>query len=278
MKIQDYKQSKKELKRLNKIENKNAEAYNKKDSEIKNKFWDLKKELEAEEREEREIIDKALEKQKADTEKQEQPHKEKTKQFNRIIEFIRISKKEHNLNFEVYKMDYPKDRKGEVIRTKSGDYPEEIQIDYKPLDTIRNDGFIKLKIFITENRKPKNKFSLIAVGNTIFNKDILNIPYSYYNFGCHINSANIETGIKDFPTKEEVKEYYKRNFGKILKDFREKHKKAEEEYKRVISETDTKEWEIAYLESQKYYYKNLYSHGEETKKYKQIIKKLKALK
>lgn len=183
----------------------------------------------------------------------------------RILEFMKIKKEGvKNLDFKAYSYyGYPKEK------------------NYlKPLAIILNDEFKNIQVFIYENDKPKNKFSLCVVGMTIFNTDILEIPKSY---GLHINKENgyfnIEKGIKDLPTKEELKIYYEKNKDKILNDFLEEHKKAEEEYKEVLNNyINKKDWVKLYLESRLYYYENCYSHGKETEEYKKIKKEIKNLK
>lgn len=276
--IKEYKQSIKELNKLYEIEDKNKENHNEKRSKIQIKYWKLEAQLRNKREIETEIVSKKLEEKTSKIEKQREPHKERVIEFKRIMSFIEINKKEHDLkNFRVYKYDYPQDKKGEVIRTKDGNYPEKQQIDYKEFDTLKNNPYLILKVFVTENRKPLNKFSLVVVGNTFFNEDVINIPYSY-GLDCQDSKVNVRVGIKDFPTEKEAQEYYKRNYGKILIDFRTKHVEIEAEYQNAISKTqNNKDWEIAYLEHQKEYYENNWSGYEEEEEYKQIVKDLKRL-
>ena len=140
-------------------------------------------------------------------------------------------------------------------------------------------NYAAIKVFIINNRKPKNKYSLIVAGNTIFDNDTLNIkiPYSY-GVDCYEKNANIFFRIKDAPNKEDLTVYFNKNKAKILKDFLIEHKKAEAEFEEIKKMTiNNKEWEIIYLEEKKYYYENNVCRGTETQEYKEIIKKLKEL-
>ena len=197
------------------------------------------------------------------------------KAFKRILKFMDIEK-EKELNPLVYFYDYPKDEKGEVIRTKEGNYPEKEKQYIDPIETIKNDEFAKISVFICGNRKPKNKYTLCVIGSTILNEDLLKVPYSY-GLDVHTDNANIRSWIRDAPNKKELVTYLEKNKDKILKDFLEEHEKTQEEYKEALEITNCKEWKIAYWENKKDYYENHYSNGTETPEYKAVLKKLKEL-
>ncbi|HEY0090247.1 MAG TPA: hypothetical protein VGB37_15470, partial [Candidatus Lokiarchaeia archaeon] len=189
--------------------------------------------------------------------------------------FMDISKKKRDFCLsepQVYYFDYLKDEKGNI---KSHD---KVKFFYKPIDILKETEFLKIFVYITGNRKPKNSFSLIAVGNSYFNEKVIKIPYSY-GVEAHIDEANIRTGIKDFETEEQLKNYLNKNKSRILKEFIENHSKIEERYKLVMKEVENKkEWEIAYLENEKEYYEKCVSRGNETDEYKEVLKALKRLK
>ena len=192
---------------------------------------------------------------------------------------MEISKQYEKPEFKVYKHDYPRDEKGEVIHVQRGnclDYPEEIEIPYTPIDTIKDDKYAKIQVFITENGKPKNKISLSVEGHTIFPEKIIKSPYSY-GYICRTTHTNIMMTMVDRPTKEELEAYYERNKKGILKQFLEEHKKVEQEYENIIANTDNKQWEIAYWNNKKDYYENHYNRGTEQPEYKQVLEKLSEL-
>jgi len=220
---------------------------------------------------------KEMEKFKEKIEKEKEPSFEKIGEFKRILEFIKISKKENKINPVVYFFDYPRNEKGEVIRTENGNYPDKEKQYLKPLRILKNDEFAKIQTFIYENDKPKNKYTLCIIGKTIFNKKLIEkIPY-YYGLGVHDEDTNIRAWLRDAPTKEELIKWIDKKKD-VLKDFLEEHKAVEKEYKEVIESTKTKDWQKAYWESRKDYYENFYSHGTETDEYKHVLGELKKLK
>ena len=73
------------------------------------------------------------------------------------------------------------------------------------LGYIFDDDYLKIKLFIVENDKPKNKFSLIAMGRCLFNEHLLELRREY---GAAVHTGhgyNIEVVIRDAPSVEELK-------------------------------------------------------------------------
>jgi len=102
------------------------------------------------------------------------------------------------------------------------------------------------------------------------------------NYGLHINNEthyfDIEIGIKDAATEDELMAYYLKNGKKVISEFISNHNKTVEEYKQVIEETKDLAWQIAYYEEQKNYWETCVSHGAENDNYKEAVKILKKLK
>lgn len=263
--IKQYKENEKEIEKIynsfDKLEKKNKdETYN-----LKYEIYDKKIRALQEERDKKitklnEQFREIGNKKKEEIEKLS-VHINKVK---RILEFMRINKEGvRDLNFKAYSYyGYPREK------------------NYlKPIDTISDDEFKKIQVFIYGNDKPKNKFSLCVVGMTIFNENILEIPKDYLHINKEDGYFNIEKWIKDLPTEEELKIYYEKNKDKILKEFLEEHSKAEEEYKEVLDNyINKKEWIKFYLESRLKYYEYRVSRGIETEEYKKIKKELEKLK
>ncbi|MCP3660190.1 MAG: hypothetical protein GY830_07765 [Bacteroidetes bacterium] len=116
-------------------------------------------------------------------------------------------------------------------------------LDFKRLENDRRYGKflkplfdednLKVGLYIYENDKPKNKYTLCCIGQTIFNhsSDIINIPYMYgLRYDTFYSKANIKNIIKDFPTLEDIETWLNKNFVKILKEFYETFKEFETEY------------------------------------------------
>lgn len=72
------------------------------------------------------------------------------------------------------------------------------------LGYIFDEDFLKIKLFIAENGKPKNKFTLIAVGRCLFRDHLLKLERGYVA-GIHTGfGINLEVAIKDAPSIEEL--------------------------------------------------------------------------
>ena len=125
---------------------------------------------------------------------------------------------------------------------------EQKTLDSGPLDGIKGrrnarckavetykDDCMELRLFITENDKPKNKYSVIVAGVSKLGSDerndgILHLPYGY---GAAIWAQGLDViyGAKDVPTIEAAKKYAKtRGIKKILKAFFEKYDAVHQEY------------------------------------------------
>jgi len=278
--IEQYQQAEQELKKLDVADTTLRERQDKETDALRDEYWELEQKLRDRKNSEETKLTKRHEKEKEKISKQEQPHVAITNEHSRIMTMMETSKDYEKPEVKVYKFDYPRDEKGEVIHVQRGnclEYPDRIEIPYTPIDTIKDDKYAKIHIFITDNGKPKNKFSLSLAGHTIFPEKIIKPPHNYgYNFNT--DHTNIIMTMADRPTKEELKAYYERNKKGILKQFLAEHKEVEQEYENIIANTDNKQWEIAYWNNKKDYYENHYNRGTEQPEYKQVMEKLKELK
>ncbi|MBA7703306.1 hypothetical protein ES703_112088 [subsurface metagenome] len=67
-----------------------------------------------------------------------------------------------------------------------------------------DDDYLKIKLFIVGNGKPKNKFSLIAMGRCLFGEHLLKLRYEY---GADVHTGhgyNIVVVIRDMPSVAEL--------------------------------------------------------------------------
>lgn len=281
--IDEYKKSQVELNKIQDETEKQNKIFDEEHNANYNKFYDLESKLSERKRTAEHKLTKKRESYRTKVQDKEKPYVEKIQAYKRILIFVEMHKGERDTSFKVYNFDYPRDETGEVIRVQRGnclDYPDKIEIPYIPMATIKDDKYAKIQAFIVDNDKPKNKYSLIVVGKSIFQEELFKgsrHPY-WYGYGCHVSNNNIIIGLQDRPTKEELISYFEKNKAKTLKDYLEEHRQIEKEYEETIRQTDNKEWELAYWENQKDYYENHYSHGTETEEYKKVLKKIKGLK
>jgi hypothetical protein len=85
------------------------------------------------------------------------------------------------------------------------------------LGTLYRDDFLIIKAYIVENRKPKNKFSLIVYGKTSFDRPVFDFSPPYI--------------IQEKPTSNELKEYYKNSKDTVFSfSLVTNYKKIKEEY------------------------------------------------
>lgn len=267
------KKNNKEISILKSKKEKQEENNSKEENKLQEKYLELESNLREKKSKELQVINKKEEREYRDYNKKIESLSEPLKIKDKVISFIRINNETKNYSIktpEVYEYDYLRSPQGFIEGDKQ-------KIFYNPLIVLVDDDFKKVLLYSTNNRKPKNKFSLIAVGSSIFSdKKLIKIPYSY-GLNANIDNSNIRTLIKDFPTEEELKEYLNKNKKRILKDFLVEHEKIEKEYKDLEPLFDSKEWKIAFLEDEKDYYENRYSHGTETEEYKKVCNKLKEL-
>ncbi len=99
------------------------------------------------------------------------------------------------------------------------------------LGYLYDDDYLKAKAFIIGNRKPKNKYSLVIVGKSIFSKSIIKYPYSY---GIDINNWGryfaLQIIIKDASSIADLKSYYIKHQATILKETITEYESVKTEY------------------------------------------------
>lgn len=267
------KENSKVIDTLNKAREKEREEIHDKIREVENKYYKKEQEIrELKSKEERVLRNKNEKLQEEYTKKVEELHNP-IGELKKIFSLFEVIKEYKNYGVptpEVYYHDYIRNEKGYLEGDKQ-------KFFYNPVMVLVEDDFKKILLYITKNDKPKNKYSLIAVGNSIFNKGNLSLPYTY-RIKAHIDNANIREEIKEYPTEKECKEYAIKNKEKILRDFLVNHEKVEKEYLEVKPLYELKEWKMAFLEDKKEYYKSSVSNGTETEEYKEVLKEIEKLK
>jgi hypothetical protein len=166
-------------------------------------------------------------------------------------------------------------------RDASGNYINPSRkVYFNPIQSIREDDYSNIQLYIVPNKKPTNKYSLILAGNFPLFRCEPGRNFRFYGYGtpAHDEGCDIKLILKEAPSEETLTEYVTKNLKKILEKV--PNKELDEyiqtyETARVYLQNDT--WKIAYYEDQKYYYENHYSHGTDTPEYKNILKTLKNL-
>ena len=99
---------------------------------------------------------------------------------------------------------------------------------------------LKLACYIAENRRPKNKYSLVIVGLCRFGKHdskILKLPYDYGSNLYHSEiNFDICVDVKYFSSMELAKQYHQTHkIGQILNSFLVEYYAVLEQYQEAIS-------------------------------------------
>lgn len=156
------------------------------------------------------------------------PLYEQANHVKRIISLLRIA--------ETIKP--VKDIEDGEITTYRGEYLEWLEHVYK-------DDYLKIRLLITENRKPKNKYSLIAYGRCAFRYDnLLTQVYSYGTPNLKETggfSVRIELGC--FPSIDEIKKTVSKYSDKILKPYIAEFEALKQDYLEVTGKYKLSDFE-----------------------------------
>lgn len=122
---------------------------------------------------------------------------------------------------------------------------------FEPLGYIFDDDFLKVKLYIASNDRPKNKYSLIAVGKTHFRKISVygrNIQlYPRMDYYCsEINTDgyfDIEQSIKHLPNVDDLKEYLKTHRDMVLTIVKQNYDALKKEYLDVVKKYNLKDFD-----------------------------------
>jgi DNA-directed RNA polymerase subunit RPC12/RpoP len=110
----------------------------------------------------------------------------------------------------------------------------------EPLGYLFNDQFLVIKLFIAENEKPKNKYSLLAFGRCLFpsasdGHGLLELPYSY-GLPTHEDGwFSVQASIRDMPTIEELKTYLSKNKDNMIKWLTGQYGQVKQEYLSILA-------------------------------------------
>lgn len=253
--IEQYKQNRKIVDDLyNQLENKRNNA----DDAIKKlslRYWNLQNELKKKENSETDNINAIFNKEEIKIKEIIAENYIIINQVKRVLLLKKIYKNPLDLFFEVKSY---RDKYIELI------------------DTLIKTKCIELRVYIYENDKPKNKYTLAVIGNSIFvdfDYKLIDLP-RFYGLRINDNGSNISLCLKDNSTIENLKEYYHKNKDKFLKELLNQHAEIEKEYESVQKYYNTTAWEQLYWENEKEYYEKEVCGGTETEEYKIILKEL----
>jgi len=105
------------------------------------------------------------------------------------------------------------------------------------LGYLYTDDFLKIRLLIAENDKPKNKYSLMVYGRCVFwalSDNIIKMPHNYA--GPNLNdgySFTIKDELRCAPSVDDLTAWVIQNRPKILAEFMDQFKKIKAEYLEV---------------------------------------------
>lgn len=256
----EYDHALEELRKINVSKSEHEKIIKDKNHVIWCKYFDLKRELEEKERKEKNIVEKEEAEFKEKIDREKAPHLQIMNDTEEIFKFIDLyikNTKAKELEHEFY--------------TRHNYHRELAHVD--PIDIIRDDDYLRIGIYILENEKPKNKYSLEIHIRSIF--------YSLRQSSDYNN----EITLKDAPTQKELHSWYEKNKNDLkwkrykeiihLGDFIKEHLQKEQRYAEAIELYKQREWKWAHLKYQKFYYEHHVSNGTNCDEYKEILELMK---
>jgi hypothetical protein len=245
------------LKQINTLQSA-KESYTKKCStesdEIYWKYDDLKRELIKKCNEEKAVVEKKKETFEKENNSKSEPYRQIVRNTKDMFKLFEILLSEPS----------------EIVFENWGDR-DPVNIIHIPVDN----GYIKVYIYITPNKKPKNRFSLHLRIKSIFR-------FKFEEF-------NINNVLKALPTEKELRTWYERNKNELkwkypcepppgiglkwesgLSDTLTSHTCLEQKYEETKTLWKDKKWQRAYWLHKKDYYENHYSNGVDTDEYHDI--------
>ena len=302
MNLKDYEEAQRKAAYFNREQRRITEEKDTKERAVRDKYWDLKRDLEDKERKEKDVIEESYNSQKQNLEEKATPYYEIIKATQRIFKLIDIHVGSYLFFYLIPRDELPLyisqideyEKEFFELLLKGNNWPEPflkpLSYEYytkyddkgeyignhrvveEPFHVCVNDKYKNLGFFIVESGKPTNKYSLRLIGHSIF-KD----SGTFERGNPFYDEYTIE--IKDLLTKKALMEYFERNKKKIFNKYQIEesialHEKTEQEYEHALELFKSPEWFLAWLEYKKDYYTNHYSGGTQTKEYKAIVQKI----
>jgi hypothetical protein len=238
---EQYRKAKAESKRAHKeIDLKDS----KKDKDISTIQYDVYRpkihELERLRDEEVEKVKKNFSEFKTKREQENQPNIEIITATKRIMSLFEIIIHTPDLALEVYTYS-DRDDNGNYLRGNRR------QIHYTSIDTIAQDQYKNIQVYIVPNKKPINKFSLTIRGNSLFAKVLNDERRNGYINGLN-GRSDLSIVLKEGPRAEDLKNYYEKRKENTLLDFLATHTKVESEYEEAKKLFKALEWKLLYIE------------------------------
>ncbi len=219
--VEAYLKNQKEIARIGTEAGASEEAVRAEMQELGKEFYRRQDELNDEKRSRYSVLNNKLMTVKADCKDALKPLWERVNQVERIIALLRIAET----------IQPVKDIADSEVTTYHGEYLEWLGCLFKG-------DYLIIRLLITENKKPKNKYSLLAYGRCAF--EDTSLLRKFYEYGTpnlkdREGGFNVLHELGSFPSIHDAKTYAEKNSNKPLKQFIDDYVKLKAEYLEVTA-------------------------------------------
>lgn len=219
--VEGYLKNQKEIAKISKKAEASERTVETEMQELNDEFYKKERELDDEKSRRQAALNNKLKTVEAETKELLTPLWEHVNKVKRIIALLRIAET----------IQPVKDIEDGDITTYHGEYLEWLGCLYKG-------DYLIIRLMITENKKPKNRYSLLAYGRCAFhNENLLKKCYSYGlpNLRDYTGGFNVTHELGSFPTIPDAKAYAQKSANKPLKQFIDDYVKLKAEYMEVTA-------------------------------------------
>ena len=219
--VEGYLKNQKEIAKISKKAEASERAVKTEMQELNDEFYKKERELDDEKSRRQAVQNNKLKTVEAETKETLTPLWEHVKKVKRIIALLRIAET----------IQPVKDIEDGDITTHREEYLEWLGCLFKG-------DYLTIRLLITENKKPKNKYSLLAYGRCAFeDQTLLKKCYSYGlpNLKDNRGGFNVTHELGSFPTIPDAKAYAQKSANMPLKQFIDDYVKLKAEYMDVTA-------------------------------------------
>lgn len=219
--VEEYLKNQKEIALISKKAEASERALKTEMQELNDEFYKKERELDDEKSRRQAALNNKLKTVEAETKEALNPLWERMNRVKRIIALLRIAET----------IQPVRDIEDGDITTYHEEYLEWLGCLYKG-------DYLTIRLLITENKKPKNRYSLLAYGRCAFeDQTLLKKCYSYGlpNLKDYRGGFNVTHELGCFPEISDAKAYAQKSANKPLKQFIDDYVKLKAEYMEVTA-------------------------------------------
>jgi len=218
--VKQYKANEAEIDRLSKMQAEEGERYEAEAMKIHDWYWRKTRALEDKKDNAVDAIQKERKRLSDVVSTRIETLHQPIKQLKRILTFLRMETKELTID-------------DEKLKQKDVSWRENY---FEPLGCLIDDDFLKVRLYILDNSRPKNKFTLAAVGICGFPESIIKWPSEYVpDFNTWQVPHNIEMRLNVAASVKELKSFLNKRREHLISVIKQNYDEVKAEYLEVIS-------------------------------------------